>query len=62
MEDRRRKSQLNFITIGAFKYPILPIIASPIVADFSVCCVQIFYTNYQRDRHSVAIFLGSNLI
>ena len=25
---------LIFITIGAFKYPILTIIASPIVADF----------------------------
>ena len=36
--------KLIFITIGAFKYPILTIIASPIVADFH-CCVQIFYAN-----------------
>ena len=27
---------------------------------FLVCCLQLFYTNYQLDRHSVAICLGSN--
>ena len=29
---------------------------------FLVCCLQLFYTNYQLDRHSVAICLGSNRI
>ena len=42
MEDRRRKSQLIFITIGAFKYPILTIIASPIVADFQYVVYKYF--------------------
>ena len=42
MEDRRCKSRLNFITIGAFKYPILTIIASPIVADFQYVVYKYF--------------------
>ena len=33
---------LIFITIGAFKYPILTIIASPIVADFQYVVYKYF--------------------
>ena len=33
---------LTFITIGAFKYPILIIIASPIVADFQYVVYKYF--------------------
>ncbi len=58
MEDRRRKSQFNFyynryIQISHFKNN-----RQSDCCRFSVCCVQIFYTNYQRDRHSVTIFWG----
>ena len=42
MEDRRRKYQLNFFTIGAFKYHILTIIASLIVADFQYVVYKYF--------------------
>ena len=53
MEDRRRKSQLNFITIGASKYPILTIIASPIVADFQ----YVVYNNFTQISNVTDILL-----
>ena len=33
--------------------------ASSVECSFLKCCLQLFYTNYQLDRHSVAICLGS---
>ena len=59
MEDRRRKSLINVLLI---KCLILTTSGIPILVDFLVYCLQLFYTNYQLDRHSVAIYLGSNRI
>ena len=56
MEDRRRKSIILYFTNQMFYFN------QNCHSDFYrflVCCLQLFYTNYQLDRHSVAIFLGS---
>ena len=56
MEDRRRKSIINFFTnqMSNFNHK-----RHSDFGRFLVCCLQLFYTNYQLDRHSVAICLGS---
>ena len=59
MEDRRRKSLINFFAnqMSHFNHK-----QHSDFGRFLVCCLQLFYTNYQLDRHSVAICLGSNRI
>ena len=56
MEDRRRKSLINFLAnqMSHFNHK-----RHSDFGRFLVCCLQLFYTNYQLDRHSVAICLGS---
>ena len=58
MEDRRRKSLIILSNqMSRFNHK-----RHSDFGRFLVCCLQLFYTNYQLDRHSVAICLGSNRI
>ncbi len=58
MDDRRRKSQINFYYNRCIQISHFNNNRHSDCCRFSLCCVQRFYTNYQRDRHSVAIFWG----
>ena len=49
---------LIFITIGAFKYPILTIIASPIVADFQYVVYKYFTQIINVTDIQLQFFLG----
>ena len=54
--------KLIFITIGAFKYPILTINASPIVADFHYVVYNYFTQIINVTDILLQFCLGSNLI
>ena len=60
MEDRRRKAVVNFLLhfYGAFKYPILTIIAIPIVADFQ----YVVYNNFTQIINVTHIMLQFFLV